>query len=545
MRLWKKAFALLLAWALAFCSMGCKEERSGNKEEKDNLGQEKAVWESEAAGTEDSGAAQRSEVCGIAYVGEDVYDEMFEETSLDNTWLFGGGAETQGRFAEIGGIRNYIGQFEEYIRWERRVDSTLYGMQRFTVNAGKAGRDAAGFALELERYILNVQPKAVAYLIGPEDYLQGEEGLDEFKKAISFIIETSLALRENRGCAVIQLPHSAKDEKEASYAALYAAAAAEVALSVEDEKGKERIALVNHFSRTDQDAFKNEMLTENGLLNAAGHYEIARQLAETVCKSAEGFPEISDVWNEEAPSESQTEELPENVFRKQLCQAVSWKEKPLTWLFMGDSITHAAGYTYGYDGIAQIFEKYLKEDLGREDDLVINTGVVGATTVRTLEHIDERMARYRPDIVAVMLGTNDSREMGTEEFKAGLERIVEKIKEANSGALIVLRSPTPAKDWDGAALYPGDNGYIAAMKAIAEEDDRILFIDQYTEWNQECEAKPYYFGKEYYFGDGSVHPGAAGQLKMARQFIRECGLNANTRIAALSYQLPCTGEAPK
>ena len=76
------------------------------------------------------------------------------------------------------------------------------------------------------------------------------------------------------------------------------------------------------------------------------------------------------------------------------------------------------------------------------------------------------------------------------------------------------------------------------MKSIADEDENILFVDQYTKWNQECEANPQYFDRQYYFGDGSVHPGAAGQLRMARQFIQECGLNANTRIAKLSYQLP-------
>lgn len=532
MRFWKKAFALLLAWTLAFHCMGCGESERF-------FGQEQSlrVSEEEEMGN-DAGQGEASDTDGFAFVGKDVYDQMFEETSLDNTWLFGGGVETQGRFAEIGGVRNYMGQFEEYIRWERRIDSTLYGMQRFTVNAGKAGRDAAGFADELERYISIVHPKAIAYLIGPEDYRQGEKGLEKFKKAVETIIQTSLSMRNNRGCAVIQMPHAVKEERDASNAKLYASAVEEVVLSIKADRGSDRIAVVNHLSRTDTRRFKNEMLTEDGLLNADGHYEIARQLAETVCKSAEGFPEISDVWKEEEPSELPPHELPENSFRKQLRHAVSSREKPLTWLFMGDSITHAAGYTYGYDGMTQIFEKYLKEDLGREDDVVINTGVVGATTLRTLEHMDERMTIYRPDIVSVMLGTNDSRELDTDDFKTGLKQIVEKIKETNSAALIVLRSPTPARDWEGAALYPGSDGYIAAMKSIADEDENILFVDQYTKWNQECEANPQYFDRQYYFGDGSVHPGAAGQLRMARQFIQECGLNANTRIAKLSYQLP-------
>jgi lysophospholipase L1-like esterase len=76
---------------------------------------------------------------------------------------------------------------------------------------------------------------------------------------------------------------------------------------------------------------------------------------------------------------------------------------------MGDSITHAAAHTHGYDGIAQIFEKYIKEDLARTDDLVINTAVSGATCERTLQNIEQRMSKYKADIVSVMLGTNDSK----------------------------------------------------------------------------------------------------------------------------------------
>ncbi len=36
-------------------------------------------------------------------VASTVSSGMFAANSLDNTWLFGGGVETQGRFAEIGG----------------------------------------------------------------------------------------------------------------------------------------------------------------------------------------------------------------------------------------------------------------------------------------------------------------------------------------------------------------------------------------------------------------------------------------------------------
>lgn len=598
----KKAFAFLLAGACIIASAGKYPAITVEKDASGNVSL--SSFDAIRAKTMGSGVTAR----------------MFEASSLDNTWLFGGGAETQGRFSEIGGVRNYIGQFEEYIRWNKRVDSVLYGLQRYTINVGKVGLDASSFAKELEEDISRIQPMAVAYLIGPEDYRQGEDGIEKFKTAISSILELALAMKEDNGCVVLQLPHAVKDSQMASEAARYANAAIEAAEAIEEDGKRERIAIVNHLEQTNNDDFIDTMLTEDGLLNARGHYEMAKQLAASVYGSSDGFPEISGSWtpvfsancyendtpiatglenglqiampdNDEetawnyvltiedekisgaaygnpftiqdlpadkpyrltlrtkngslqyAPVEGtiskgslSKEAKPSEYPQKAIRDAADLSKESLTWLFMGDSITHAAAHTHGYDGIAQIFEKYLKEDLGRTNDIVINTGVSGATTLRTLENIEQRMTKYKPDIVSLMIGTNDSRELQTADYRANLKEIIDHIKEVNPDALIILRSPTPATGWNGTDKYPGENGYVAAMKSLADEDENILFIDQYTEWNQECVAYPYFYSAGYYYGDGYLHPGAAGQLKMAQQFIRECGLNANTKIAELSYQ---------
>ncbi len=543
---------------------------------------------------------------------------MFASDSLDNTWLFGGGVETQGRFAEIGGVRNYIGQFEEYVRWEKRVNSVLEGMQRYTINAGKAGQDASAFAGRLADSIAKIQPKAVSYLIGPEDYSQGEDGIWAFENAVSEIIETSLDMKDGTGYVVIQLPHAVNDVWANANAALYAesaqAVAADVATQREPDAG--RIAIVDHFSQTDNDTFKHAQLTDGDLLNADGHYQLARQFSREIYGSDDNFPEISGNWQSKdvpqvypdaAPAVTAYQDglyvtVPKNIAenswnyileidgvtisgtasgnpftiaglpagkkylltvrtadgKTQLSQVTGSivngdlakepqtaegipqeirtlaenKDTPLTWLFMGDSITHAAAHTHGYDGIAQLFEKYLKEDLGRTDDFVVNTAVSGATTQRTIENIEQRMKKYLPDIVSVMLGTNDTI---NEDYKTNLKRIVAAIREVNPDAKIIFRSPTPAARGDYAAKLVGENGSVAYMKSVAEEDGRILFIDQYTEWQKEFTAYPYLFNAEYYLGDGFIHPGAAGQVYMFQQFIRECGLTTGARTANLSY----------
>lgn len=551
--------------------------------------------------------------------GSGISAGMFEPTDLENTWLFGGGVETQGRFSEIRGVRSYVGQFEEYVRWVKIIDTTLYGMQRYTINAGKQGQDAVSFAAGLDDYIERLQPKAVAYLTGPEDYGKGAKGIADFQEAIAKIIEKSLAMKDDKGYVVIQLPHAVNDSQVNADIALYANAAAETVKDALAEN-KDRIALVDHFSQTNNSTFKNAMLTEDGLLNAQGHHEIARQFSKAVKGSTDGFPAIEGDWEEvqmpehyltlvpeavsaanslkvTVPSEIEAkawnyivqadgmeitgtafgnpftiENLPagkgykltvrtedqntqlsavegvvrvgdtakeENVsgsIRQEIRKKVENKDKPLTWLFMGDSITHAAAHTKGYDGIAQLFEKYLKEDLGRIDDTVINTAVSGAQTVRTMENLEQRMTKYHADIVSVMLGTNDTRDPNVySQYKSNLKKIADAIREANPDAIVIFRSPTPGNGaWkDGPS---GEDGSVARMAQAAEEDGNILFIDQYTTLREAVDAYPYLFQPPYYFGDGLVHPGAAGHVLMTTQFIRECGLDTNTKIANLSYK---------
>lgn len=555
-------------------------------------------------------------------VGNGVASVMFEENSLDNTWLFGGGVETQGRFAEVGGIRNFIGQFEEYVRWEKRVDGILKGMQRYTINAGKAGQDAAAFADRLPELVEKADPMAVSYLIGPEDYT-GNEDTEVFKAALKTIVDTALALKDGKGCAVIQYPHAVKDAGTNTKIETYIAAAKQVVQGYTADE-KNRIAVVDHYTKTNTDEFKNAKLTEEGLLNAEGHYEIAKQFSEAVYGSSTGFPTITDSWTEEAApeeylnilpkvtasasslevtvdGETETEwkyavtvdgtkirgtasgnpftidKLPEgkdyeltvqtgdgmtqlstvagtitegNVAQApaltEMQQAIRDKveqtEGPLTWIFMGDSITHAAAHTHGYDGIAQIFEKYLKEDLGRTDDIVVNTAVSGATAERTIENVEQRVTKYKPDIVSIMLGTNDKKDNNVRaKYKENLKSIVEAIRTANPDALIIFRSPTPGTNgWQ--ENLDGDTGVVPMMQAVAEEDGNILYIDQYTEWNKETTAYPYLFTSKYYYGDNTVHLGAPGHIRMTQQFIEECGLNTNTKIAELSYQFAYTEE---
>lgn len=560
---------------------------------------------------------------------------MFDAAG-DNTWLFGGGVETQGRFSEIGGMRNYVGQFEEHIRWGEAssgTNNTEIHRQRFMTNVGRTGYNAQKFDEKLDDYLKALSPKAVSYLVGPEDYSgvgsTGETAINSFKLAIQGIVDKALAVRDNTGIAVIQLPHAVSDTEVNGNVEEYAEAAKAALLEYVEKEGnadkKGRIVMVDHFSQTNDASFQTNNLTDD-LLNGKGHRALAMQLSNATLGNTTSFPTLMS-WEEEsapetylkdvrpevtaeaggklsvvipdnedttgktswkytlevedmeisgeaAEAEGRTlmiDELPEGreytlclqssdgkvqlakaygritagekggaKELNELQEAIRAKvdaDEALTWLFMGDSITHAAAHTYGYDGIAQTFEKYIKDDLGRTDDIVINTAVSSASTQSILDNIENRLNRYTPDIVSIMIGTNDAGSAtNAATYETNLRAIVTAIREKNPDARIIFRTPTPST---GKANALENQGYLAAMKRVAEEDGEILYIDQYTEWTAEAKVFPYLLAGTNTFDYGnSLHPGTLGQLRMARQFIRECGLSTDTKIANLSYKNP-------
>ncbi|MEQ9220055.1 MAG: GDSL-type esterase/lipase family protein [Cyclobacteriaceae bacterium] len=93
---------------------------------------------------------------------------------------------------------------------------------------------------------------------------------------------------------------------------------------------------------------------------------------------------------------------------------------------------------------------------------VINAGVGGNTTIDLLERIDTDVLREKPDLVILMVGTNDmlnSKKMITyDEYRQNLERIMVALKQ-NGLAVLMMSSP------------PVDSAY------LFQRHDRNLFTE--------------------------------------------------------------------
>jgi lysophospholipase L1-like esterase len=530
-----------------------------------------------------------------------------------------------------------MGHFEECVR--REGSTTDYNkFQRYTINVAKAGADLGDLVSGLETKIQTLDPKAIDYLIGEEDYLQGAEGLSSFIEDLKELLRLGLSMKDGQGCVVLQLPHAVTESWKNSLIEDYRQAVADVLADLSDDEAG-RVKVVDHYeqTRTDTNFTNGTYLTEEGRLNANGHLAIARQLCLATIGHTKNVPSSLASWTANTQAEEYVETLPtvkagvdslqvevpdeagtgcsweleledmtisgqeeENSFtitnlpaRASYRLTVYSKDKTirfssvygevkegsagntkqlegvqqeiqeklesgeaLTWLFMGDSITHGLAHTVGYDSISQIFTKYVKEDLGRTEDVVINTGVSGTDTEWTLENIVQRATKYDPDIVSIMLGTNDvytnvlgyhtdsdgnAIQITTERYRQNLENVEKALRQVNPDVTIIFRSPTPTTQGQR-DTYLTTGGYLQVMEEVAKEDGNILYIDQYHEWDQELRSFTYLWGKNYYFNDGNLHPNAAGQQRMFVQFLKETGLDTDTRLANLSYKLPYTED---
>ena len=178
-------------------------------------------------------------------------------------------------------------------------------------------------------------------------------------------------------------------------------------------------------------------------------------------------------------------------------------EKGQTYLFMGDSITHGIS-TRGYDNVPQLFAKYLDE-IGRKDDVVINTGVSNATLATTLAQIETRLTRYKPDVAVIMLGTNDCAKNGqntvnangtgsenaitVQEFKDRYKELIRKIHDNNENTRIVLRVPCEMQENRYSNRKDTYHSFFAAIPEVASEiktaipDLKIAVVDHLADWN--------------------------------------------------------------
>ncbi|HEY3298866.1 MAG TPA: SGNH/GDSL hydrolase family protein, partial [Armatimonadota bacterium] len=183
------------------------------------------------------------------------------------------------------------------------------------------------------------------------------------------------------------------------------------------------------------------------------------------------------------------------------------EERPLTWVFTGDSITHGVVWTLGLRDYVELFEERLRNELWRTHDFVVNTAVNGWRTGDLKENIERHILDINPDVVSIMMGMNDAStgRDGLEGFEQNYRFIIDKIQERTS-ARILLHTPNPTMPSDTVMRREALPAFAAKIRTLADEY-HCGVIDHYEYWLKAWED--YAIRTNMWMAD-SIHPSEYG-----------------------------------
>lgn len=194
-------------------------------------------------------------------------------------------------------------------------------------------------------------------------------------------------------------------------------------------------------------------------------------------------------------------------------------DKPRVWLFTGDSITHGPLHTNGMRNYVEHIQERIRWELQRFHDVVINTGISGHTIQDIERGFADRIARFQPDAVFLMLGMNDctSGPAGRGKFRGSFVRVIERIRAL--GAIPVLQTPNPI--FEAEATTRSDlSHYVHIVREIALEE-RTVLIDHYAHW---MTKQPEQARLRADWLNDAIHPNQHGHVELARKLLLDLKL---------------------
>lgn len=213
----------------------------------------------------------------------------------------------------------------------------------------------------------------------------------------------------------------------------------------------------------------------------------------------------------------------------------------LNWAIIGDSITHAAAWTRGWNGVDQDFQKTLQQDFGRTNDNFINLSVTGNTTTEELDNMKYRIDEDVPDIVIISLGLNDIKNGGgmtTTTFENNLTSIINQIRQLNPNCYFLVNNVIPASYITSTQSSPYNTATNSLCSSLSTSNSVVAYNDLYTSYANLLTNRAYYQTKanDYFYARECNHMAVEGSLFMALGWLRGLGFDVNdSRLNYMSY----------
>lgn len=192
------------------------------------------------------------------------------------------------------------------------------------------------------------------------------------------------------------------------------------------------------------------------------------------------------------------------------------KREEITWVFVGDSITHGCLHTNGERNFFEHLNEYIRWNKGRSRDYFINTAVSGYTTKDLLKEVHERILRFNPQVVILMIGMNDSSSEANPDitlniFNDNLKCLISKVIECRAIPILqtsntILKDPS-RKDF---------KKYMDIIRGIAEKNN-LLLVDNYLHWSENE-------GKSTEWLNDSIHPNELGHKEIYLNIVKTLNL---------------------
>lgn len=155
-------------------------------------------------------------------------------------------------------------------------------------------------------------------------------------------------------------------------------------------------------------------------------------------------------------------------------------------------------------------EQMLRQRYGRDDIVVINAGVGGETLPEGQDRILSALAQYQPQVLLVLEGYNDIRQIPLSDARDALRAIARSAQ--TRGVEVALATLFPVSD-DREESRPGSQERIADLNDLIRPLAGSLGLPGVVDLEQA-------FGRDQtLFGPDGLHPNPSGYQRMAEAFL--------------------------
>lgn len=211
--------------------------------------------------------------------------------------------------------------------------------------------------------------------------------------------------------------------------------------------------------------------------------------------------------------------------------------KPAKWIFYGDSITMGALHTMGWRDYPELFSERIRFELRRLNDIIIKAAYEGSTTRQLLESFEWCVEQFQPQVVFIMVGTNDCCQepdgprVPLEEFEENLRLLIGRVRKIK-GALPILQTSCPFLPGGAPQREQNYPKYMAAVRIIAREA-KVPLIDHLAYWHRKTKEPR---SAQYAWMSDGIHPNEMGHHVFAELIFKKLKIfSTDSRTCRLFY----------